>query len=115
MVLAETGEDEVLFYTQDGYAANQEKAEVALAPGSASKPAGDGPGRRCPPPTCGTVEEVAAFFQVTPADIVKTLIYETDDGPVAVLIRGDHEVNEVKVKNLLGVTDLILGSSGSRS
>jgi prolyl-tRNA synthetase len=55
-----------------------------------------------------TVEEVAAFLKVTPADIVKTLIYETDSGPVAVLIRGDHEVNEVKVKNLLGVTDLLL-------
>ncbi len=51
---------------------------------------------------------MAAFLKVTPADIVKTLIYETEEGPVAVLIRGDHEVNEVKVKNLLGVTDLIL-------
>jgi prolyl-tRNA synthetase len=54
------------------------------------------------------VEEVAAFLKVYPRDIVKTLIYETDQGPVAVLIRGDHEVNEVKVKNLLGATDLIL-------
>ena len=59
-------------------------------------------------PNVRTVEEVAAFLGVTPADIVKTLIYETETGPVAVLIRGDHEVNEVKVKNLLGVTDLIL-------
>jgi prolyl-tRNA synthetase len=59
-------------------------------------------------PKVRTVEEVAAFLTVTPAEIVKTLIYETENGPVAVLIRGDHEVNEVKVKNLLGVTDLIL-------
>lgn len=52
--------------------------------------------------------EVAAFLKVTSKDIVKTLIYETERGPVAILIRGDHEVNEVKVKNLLGVTDLAL-------
>jgi prolyl-tRNA synthetase len=45
---------------------------------------------------------------VQPQDIAKTLIYETDQGPVAVLIRGDHEVNEVKVKNLLGATELLL-------
>ena len=61
-----------------------------------------------PTPGVRTVEEVAAFLKVSPRDIVKTLIYETERGPVAVLIRGDHEVNEVKVKNLLGVTDLTL-------
>jgi prolyl-tRNA synthetase len=55
-----------------------------------------------------TVEEVAAFLKVTPREIVKTLLFETGIGPVAVLIRGDHEVNEVKVKNLLAVTDLTL-------
>ena len=63
---------------------------------------------RCPPPTCAPSRKSRPFSRCKPADIVKTLIYETDDGPVAVLIRGDHEVNEVKVKNLLGVTDLIL-------
>ena len=70
-------------------------------------PVGEGP-EPVHTPNVRTVEEVAAFLKVLPADIVKTLIYETDDGPVAVLIRGDHDVNEVKVKNLLGVTDLIL-------
>jgi len=107
MVLADTGEDGLASCTRCDYAANLEKAEVALDPGSPGPPAGDAP-ELAPTPNVRTVEEVAAFLGVTPADIVKTLIYETDDGPVAVLIRGDHEVNEVKVKNLLGVTDLIL-------
>ncbi|OGR25692.1 MAG: proline--tRNA ligase [Desulfobacca sp. RBG_16_60_12] len=107
MVLADTGEDLLASCTACDYAANLEKAEVAPEPGSPGPPAGDGP-EAVPTPNVRTVEEVAAFLKVTPGDIVKTLIYETDEGPVAVLIRGDHEVNEVKVKNLLGVTDLIL-------
>jgi prolyl-tRNA synthetase len=107
MVLANTGEDLLASCTACDYAANLEKAEVAPEPGSPGPPAGDGP-EAVPTPSVRTVEEVAAFLRVTPTDIVKTLIYETDEGPVAVLIRGDHEVNEVKVKNLLGVTDLIL-------
>ena len=107
MVLADTGEDLLASCTSCDYAANLEKAEVALAPGSPDPPAGDAP-EAVPTPNVRTVEEVAAFLKVRPADIVKTLIYETDNGPVAVLIRGDHEVNEVKVKNLLGVTDLML-------
>ena len=107
MVLADTGEDLLASCTRCEYAANLEKAEVAPAPGSPGPPPGGAP-EAVHTPKVRTVEEVAAFLGVTPADIVKTLIYETDNGPVAVLIRGDHEVNEVKVKNLLGVTDLIL-------
>jgi len=107
MVLADTGEDLLASCTSCDYAANLEKAEVAMPPGEPGAPVGDGP-EPVHTPNVRTVEEVAAFLKVLPADIVKTLIYETDDGPVAVLIRGDHDVNEVKVKNLLGVTDLIL-------
>jgi prolyl-tRNA synthetase len=107
MVLADTGEDVVASCTVCDYAANLEKAEVALPPDEAAPPVSEAP-ELVPTPKVRTVEEVAAFLKVTPADIVKTLIYETEKGAVAVLIRGDHEVNEVKVKNLLGVTDLIL-------
>jgi prolyl-tRNA synthetase len=107
MVLAETGEDVVASCTLCDYAANLEKAEVILESAETGPPVGDAP-ELVSTPKVRTVEEVAAFLKVTPADIVKTLIYETENGVVAVLIRGDHEVNEVKVKNLLGVTDLIL-------
>jgi prolyl-tRNA synthetase len=107
MVLADTGEDLLASCNKCDYAANLEKAEVALEPVPPGAPVGDAP-EPVPTPNVRTMEEVAAFLGVTPQDIVKTLIYETDEGPVAVLIRGDHEVNEVKVRNLLGVTDLML-------
>ena len=108
MVLADTGEDLLASCTSCAYAANLEKAEVPplLLPNPGPPPAGSP--QMVATPGVRTVEEVAAFLHVEPQEIVKTLIYETDQGPVAVLLRGDHEVNEVKVKNLLGVTDLLL-------
>ncbi|MFI5355651.1 MAG: proline--tRNA ligase, partial [Desulfobaccales bacterium] len=108
MVLADTGEDLVVSCNSCDYAANLEKAEVPMDLQAPGAPAGDQ--ELVATPGVRTVEEVAAFLKVKPKDIVKTLIYETERGPVAILIRGDHEVNEVKVKNLLGVTDLTLAS-----
>jgi len=108
MVLADTGEDLLASCTSCDYAANLEKAEVVLNPKEDAAAAAGGPMEVVPTPNVSTVEEVAAFLGVTPQEIVKTLIYETEKGPVAVLVRGDHEVNEVKLKNLLGVTDLTL-------
>jgi prolyl-tRNA synthetase len=107
MVLAETGEDFLASCTACDYAANLEKAEVPAPPGKTG-PLPAGTPTLVATPGVRTVEEVAAFLKVQPQDIAKTLIYETDQGPVAVLIRGDHEVNEVKVKNLLGATELLL-------
>ncbi len=107
MVLADTGEDTLASCTACDYAANLEKAE-APRPAGEPTPIPAGAPTLVPTPGVGSVEEVAAFLKVYPRDIVKTLIYETDQGALAVLIRGDHEVNEVKVKNLLGTTDLIL-------
>jgi prolyl-tRNA synthetase len=111
MVLADTGEDTLASCTACDYAANLEKAEV-VPPAPRS-----GPAMVAPPldqvatPESRSVEEVAAFFQVSPREIVKTLLYETQQGVVAILLRGDHEVNEVKVKNLLGVTELTLAGA----
>jgi prolyl-tRNA synthetase len=106
MVLADTGEDLLVSCQGCDYAANLEKAEVVLEPAAPGPPAGDR--ELVATPGVRRVEEVVGFLKISPREIVKTLIYETERGPVAVLIRGDHEVNEVKVKNLLGVTDLAL-------
>lgn len=110
MVLADTGEDLLASCTVCDYAANLEKAEVPLNLNDPVPAEAGGP-EPVATPRVRSVEEVAAFLKVTPEEIVKTLIYETDSGPVAVLIRGDHEVNEVKVKNLLGVTELTLAGA----
>jgi len=111
MVLADTGEDLLASCTACDYAANLEKAEVVMAGANPAPAAAPAATVEKATPGVRTVEEVAAFLKVTPREIVKTLIYETEKGPVAVLIRGDHEVNEVKVKNLLGVADLTLAGA----
>jgi len=112
MVVADTGESLVLRCAGCDYAANQEKAGTS---GLAKSPAEDSAAddlaegvRLEETPGKTTVEEVAAFLGVTPQRIVKTIIYRTEAGPVAVLVRGDREVNAIKLKNLLDVQELEL-------
>ena len=61
-------------------------------------------------PRCRTVEEVTRFLKISPTHLVKTLLYSTGKDTVAVLVRGDHEANEVKIQRLLRVTDLELAT-----
>ena len=108
MVLAETGEDAVVRCAACGYGANVEKASF----GELTRPSA-GPAaalRKVSTPGKVTVAEVAAFLKVAPERLVKTLLYETEEEFVAALIRGDREVNEVKLKNLLGAEHLQLAS-----
>jgi len=108
MVVAGSGESAVVRCPSCGYAANVEKAETRR----------EGPGEPHPPqdlqevatPGKKAVEDVARFLKVSPKRIVKTLIYETDKGLVAALIRGDREVNEVKLANHLDVERLELAA-----
>jgi prolyl-tRNA synthetase len=113
MVIADSGE-EIIVSCKCGYAANLEKAE-------------------CPPPVTKvassrkagkiselkeleevetkdmkTVEEVGKFLKEKPNKFIKTLVYKTDGEPVIVLVRGDYEVNESKVKSYLGVNEVFL-------
>jgi len=101
MVLAETGEDLLLNCPACGYAANLEKAEIAL-PEETGAAEDHRPVERKETPGQRTVEEVSAFLECAPSELVKTLIYEANDKVVAVLLRGDHQLNETKLKNLLG-------------
>ncbi len=102
MVLADTGEDAVMSCAGCGYAANLEKAELPHPPKS-PEPVRMERLVKVATPGMKTIEEVSSFLQVNPAALVKTLIYTTEKGLVAVLIRGDHQLNEVKLKNLLRV------------
>ncbi len=110
MVLADTGEDAIVSCTECEYAANMEKAEVN--PDYIIEKAGDESSpvsmEKVSTPNVRTVEEVTQFLSVTPKQLVKTMIFETSAEPVAVLVRGDHEVNPTKVKNVLGVETLEL-------
>jgi prolyl-tRNA synthetase len=99
-VLAESGEDAIVSCERCGYAANADKAEVKPLPAPA---ASAGALERIATPDKRTVAEVSAFLGVPPERFVKTLIYQGADGAtVAVLVRGDHEVSETKLRAALG-------------
>ena len=104
MVLANTGEDQIVNCLKCNYAANLEKAEVnreALEP-SLSDKEGMKPVEEVETPGIRTVEEVTSFLSISPSQLIKTLIFKSDGDVVAALVRGDHELNEIKLRNLLG-------------
>ncbi len=105
MVLAETGEDTLVICNGCEYAANVEKAAVVLPDdnGTGPEPA---PLARVETPGMKKVERVAEFLDVTPQEIIKTMVYLVDGEPVAALVRGDRQVQEVKLKNLLSATEV---------
>lgn len=100
-VLAETGEDLIASCPVSGYAANVEKAELVLEGGERDPNATLHDYEMVETPKVRTIEEVCAFFDCAPSEVVKTLIYVADGEPVAVCMRGDHKVNEVKLKAYL--------------
>jgi prolyl-tRNA synthetase len=106
MVLAETGEDLLLTCGECGYAANLEKAEVALpgAPEGERVPVKDREAKETPGKS--SIEDVSAFLGCAPSRLVKTLIYRADEAIIAVLLRGDHELNETKLANYIGAARL---------
>ena len=110
MVLAETGEDAVVRSPSGSYAANVERARV----GSLVAPPAAEPEELVKASTPGqkTVEDVAEFLDRPLEVFVKTLIYETENEFVGALIRGDREVNEIKLKNHLGCQYLELAGEG---
>jgi prolyl-tRNA synthetase len=101
-VLADSGEDAIAFSDADDYAANLELA-ATLAP-AAARPAAAQPMTKVPTPNARTIAEVSALLGVTPAQCVKTLLVDGSAGEVvALVIRGDHELNAVKAQKLAGV------------
>lgn len=112
MVLAETGEDEIVRCPQSGYAANTEKAVSGPLPA----PVGGEPVAMEEVATPGqtSISEVAAFLGVPESQMVKTLIYNSEkEEPFCVLIRGDREVNMVKLANLVDVQHAALADDAT--
>ncbi|HEX7325652.1 MAG TPA: proline--tRNA ligase [Rhodanobacteraceae bacterium] len=97
-VLADSGEDALAFSTESDYAANVERAE-ALPPAT-PRPAPAQPLQRVATPEQKTIAEVAAFLHVGAEKCLKTLIVRGVAGPVALCLRGDHELNEIKASKL---------------
>jgi prolyl-tRNA synthetase len=102
--LAATGEDSMLACGTCDWAANVEKAE--LRPVDAATEAASDALTKVHTPEVKSVDEVAAFLSLPASQIVKTLILAADGKPVAAMLRGDHELNDVKLNKLVGATEL---------
>ena len=105
MVPSEVGEDLLARCAECGYSVNNERAEPAPL-----HPEQSGPEEmsNVSTPNVTTIEQVSKFLQVQPDKLVKTLIYKVGDEPVAVLVRGDHEVNEARLVKVLGQDGIAL-------
>lgn len=100
VVLADSGEDRIGFCDSCDYASNLEKAEARTAkPNNESTSEEDI--KEVPTPGKKSVEEVTQFLNVSSDKLIKTIVFETDQGLVAGLVRGDREINPVKLKNLI--------------
>jgi prolyl-tRNA synthetase len=110
MVLAETGEETIVSCTRCSYAANIEKADFRRQGkrGQAPDKRSQKPVQKVLTPEKRTVEEVTQFLNVSPQDLVKTLIFESDKGCVAALVRGDHEISEKKLRAAWGSENIRL-------
>ncbi len=109
MVLAETGEDSIACCTACEFAANVEMAE-AVDPGPTNQGGGEAPMKKVSTPDKRTVEEVTGFLGIEPRELVKTIVFVADGRLVAAMVRGDHELNEVKLQRFIGAGDLRLAS-----
>lgn len=100
MVPSHVGEDVLIRCLKCGYSANRERAEAAPIPRENNTTLQ--PVKEILTPNKHTIQEVGDFLKVNPDQMVKTMIYISNGQPVAVLLRGDHEVNETKLTKVLG-------------
>jgi prolyl-tRNA synthetase len=113
MIPSGIGEDRIAVCEACGYAASAEVAEVVDDKNDpVNKESKLDMIEEIDTPSKSTVEDVAEFLKVDPIQIVKTLVYVADEKPVIVLIRGDHEANEAKLKSKLIAGDLVLAKDG---
>jgi len=113
MAPAPNGEDFVVRCSNCGYAANQERADTGRTPSIRAAVNGAAGPVSVDTPNAGTIDDVSRLLNADPATFIKTLVYLADDTPVAVLVRGDHEANEGKIRRALGVSSLELADDSA--
>ncbi|MBP7110852.1 MAG: proline--tRNA ligase [Firmicutes bacterium] len=106
MAVAEIGEADIVVCPACGYGANVERAEITKMP--------EASGCTCPPmskvstPDTRTIEHLEKFLSVPASRMIKTLVYLADGKPAVALVRGDRELNELKLRNALGAKEVTL-------
>ena len=108
MVLSNSGEDDIVSCQNCRYASNLEKAEIAVRESGSKNIEKEEGLQVVDTPEIKTIDEVTKFLSIGPEKLVKTLIYQTENGPIAALVRGDHDLNETKLRNVLNVQELTM-------
>lgn len=111
MVKSEVGEDTIAYCDKCGYSANEEK--MAGVPTECVCPEGNLALEKIYTPNIRTIDDLANQFKCDATLFVKTIIYKADDKVVAVMVRGDREVNETKLKNHLGCLELEMADTAT--
>lgn len=106
MVLSEIGEDTIAYSDETDYAANIEMAEVNVEYTHSDEEMGTL--EKVETPDQRTIEEVANYLEVSQEQCIKTLVFNVDDELIVVLSRGDHEINEIKLKHALNADSVEL-------
>lgn len=104
MVVADSGEAAIVYCDTCNYAANVEKAEAVPDSGNTAEEMKEM--QEISTPGARTIDEVTGFLNTGPEKLVKTLIYRTEAETIAAMVRGDREINEIKLQNLLGSLQL---------
>jgi prolyl-tRNA synthetase len=108
MVLSDVGEDTIAYSDTSDYAANIEMAPVITTYEKSDEPLSNL--EKVHTPEQKSIEEVSSFLNVSPEKCIKSMLFKVDEKYVLVLVRGDHEVNDVKVKNLFEASVVELAS-----
>ncbi|MFJ5562146.1 proline--tRNA ligase [Lysinibacillus xylanilyticus] len=111
MVLSEIGEDTIAYSDTSNYAANIEMAEVLVDYQPSDEALKEL--EKVTTPDQKTIEEVSAFLNVEPSNVIKSLVFDVDGELVVVLARGDHEINDIKLKNALDAGSVELASEAA--
>ncbi|WP_350344991.1 proline--tRNA ligase [Proteinivorax tanatarense] len=104
MVISEVGEDDIIYCSNCGYSANIEKAISQTMGSQSEKNTKDL--KEVVTPDVSSIDDVASFLEVELGNIVKSMVYVAHGKTYVVLVKGNHQINEVKLKKILNTTDL---------
>lgn len=113
MVPADNGEDRIMYCKASGYAANLERADTGRKPPKIETAKDAKTLEKVATPNATSIEQVSRMLKIKPQQMLKTLIYLADGKPVAVLIRGDHEANEAKIRRALKAESVALADNAT--
>ena len=113
MAPADNGEDFVVRCLGCNYAANQERADTGRSSSIPARADDAAAPQKVDTPHAGSIEDVSRMLKADASNFIKTLIYIVDEKPVAVLLRGDHEANEGKIRRALDATDVGLADEAT--